>query len=502
MRFTILFLTLLLLTGCQNHPESGPPATSSPHAEHSDHAPTEDGHDDHNDPAPTEGDHDGHDDHDEHSEKEGFLELTPAQKEQLNVTTKPVVAVGGQSTGLRPGRIEADPDRRVLISSQVQGTLQNIYVQVGDTIDAGASVAVIASPEVTSLQTDYHEAEVEAELARKELANKNELFLVSDEIYQPMETAKLEVAEAKAQRDAAAAQLQSTVLKNERLETLLRDGIASKQQVEESRADRKALEARLVQAETALKIAEGHLKRERRVSQSQLNIKAETFPAEARLSRATEQMRHAKERLHQLGASPEAHSGLIVVSSPIAGTVVERVSSRGELVTPSEPIAVVVDFSTVWVWVDLQRSDLDLIDKGDPIELSLVERPDRTARGDVDYIAPQLDEKTQTLRARVVLADPPQGFQLGAFVNARVSNGSSDSAPAVPQQSVQFVEGQNVVYVREGEGYRRTPVTLGASVGDALVAVTGVKIGDQVVINGVEQLKSLDLSDKIGGHSH
>ena len=251
-----------------------------------------------------------------------------------------------------------------------------------------------------------------------------------------------------------------------------------------------------------MKLAEDHLKREQRVSKSQLNIKAETFPAEARLSRATEQMRHARERLQQLGASPEAHTGLVLVTSPIAGTVVERAASRGELITPGEPIAVVIDSSTVWVWVDLQRSDLDLIDKGDPIELSLVERPDRAARGYVDYIAPQLDEKTQTLRARVVLTDPPQGFRLGGFVNARVSNGSGDSAPAIPQQSVQFVEGQNVVYVREGEGYRRTPVTLGASVGDDLVTATGVKIGDLVVVNGVEQLKSLDLSDKIGGHSH
>ena len=99
----------------------------------------------------------------------------------------------------------------------------------------------MTSPEVTSLQTDYHEAEVEAELARKELANKNELFRVGDEIKRPLETARLELAEAKAQRDTAAANLQSAVLKNDRLETLLAEGIASKQQVEESRGRSSAI---------------------------------------------------------------------------------------------------------------------------------------------------------------------------------------------------------------------------------------------------------------------
>ena len=170
--------------------------------------------------------------------------------------------------------------------------------------------------------------------------------------------------------------------------------------------------------------------------------------------------------------------------------------------TPGEPVAVIVDSSRIWVWVDLQRSDLDVIDKGDPIELSLVEQPERTAGGYVDYISPQLDQETQTLKARVVLDNPPEGFHLGSFVNARVTNGSGATAPAVPEKSVQFVEGQTVVYVREGEGYRRTSVILGAPVGNGQVIANGVKAGSQVVVNGVEQLKSLDLSDKIGGHSH
>jgi hypothetical protein len=34
------------------------------------------------------------------------------------------------------------------------------------------------------------------------------------------------------------------------------------------------------------------------------------------------------------------------------------------------------------------------------------------------------------------------------------------------------------------------------------VVARGVKLGEQVVVNNVEQLKALDLSDTIGGHSH
>ncbi|MFA5508448.1 MAG: efflux RND transporter periplasmic adaptor subunit [Vulcanimicrobiota bacterium] len=483
MRVIVLIVLIFLSVGCQTTPESGSIATPSETTAH---------------------DHEDHEEHgeEEHSEEEGFITLTPAQKKELNITTRPVILALAQTTGLRPGRIEADPDQQVVISSQVSGILQKLFVQVGSRIKAGTTIAVIASPEVTSLQADYHEAEVEAELARKELANKMELFRVGDEFQQPLETTALEVAEAKAERDGAAARLKSAVLKNERLETLLSEGIASKQQVEESRALRETLEAELERAEAALEIAKRHQQREKRLYDSRLSIKAEALPAEARLARASEQMKHARERLEQLGANAQEHNGLVVLSSPIDGTVVERGASRGEAISPGEAVAKVVDSSKVWVWVDLQRSDLDFIDQGDPMELSLVKQPGQTARGYIDYISPQINQETQTLRARVVLTDPPQGFQLGSFVNARVSNGTGNSLPAVPQEAVQFVEGVTVVYIREQEGYKRTPVDLGASVGENLVVAHGVEVGDQVVVNSVEQLKALDLSDTIGGHSH
>ena len=284
---------------------------------------------------------------------------------------------------------------------------------------------------------------------------------------------------------------------------MLEEGIASRQQVEESRAQRRALEAELEQTEAAVEIARNHLKRETEVTDSRLRVKAETFPAEARLARAREAMRHARERLYQLGASPEGHDGTVLLYTPISGQVVERPLTRGELVSPGASVATVVDTSKVWVWIDLQRSDLEFIKVGSPISLSLVENPAVTQDGKLDYLAPQLEETTQTVRARVVLINPSQAFRLGSYVNAQVSEGTGISTPVVPQSAVQFVEGQTVIYRAEHDDeFVRTPVKLGAPVSETLVSVEGLKEGDRVVTKGAEQLKSLDLSDEIGGHSH
>ena len=325
---------------------------------------------------------------------------------------------------------------------------------------------------------------------------------MGDDIKRPLEAAKLEVAQANAQRDSAKAKLQSGTLKNERLETLLEEGIASRQQVEESRADKRALEADFEEAEFTLKIAKNHLERERRISDSRLNVKAETFPAEARLARARERMKHSRERLLQIGADPEDHTGLITLISPIAGTVVEAKASRGELVEGGESIVVVVDASKVWAWIDLQSSDLPLVEKGSPITLSLLEQSDKRVEAYLDYIAPELDKKSQTLRARAILADPPSGFHIGSYVNAHLESGGGEVKPVIPEKAVHVVEGLTVVYLQQGQAYRRTPVRLGESLDKGLVTVEGLQVGELVVVEGVEQVKSLDLKSKIGGHSH
>ena len=456
-------------------------------------------------PQPTEEHHheEEHDGHAEEGHEEGRIRLTEAQFKELGIQVEPVRRETGAGTGVRPGRVEEDPDKKAVVSAQISGTLMKVHARVGDEVRAGQVLATVLSPEVTGLQTEYHEAEVEADLATKELANKKKLMEVNDEIRQPVETASLELAAARSKRDSAQARLDQVMLKNERLEKLLEEGIASRQQVEESRAERKVLESQLEEAESALKIAQNHFERENRVSSGGLRVKAETFPAQARLARALEKMRHSKERLEQLGAKPTQHTGVVELQSPIGGVVVERKSSRGETVSPGDPIAVVVDISTVWVWVELRREDLDQAGQGDTVEVSLEKQPQASVKGVIDFISPRIDPESQTLRTRIILTDPPPQFRVGSFVNARVSSSSGTTVPAISPKAVQMVEGRTVVYVEDGEVFRRVGVTLGGEVTPDLVVVSqGLSVGDKVVVKGAEQLKAIDLAETIGGHSH
>lgn len=489
MKKTLAILLALSLTvlGCGG-PNSKTGASATPSASAHSH---DDGH------AHEKEDEHGHGD-DEHKEgEEGFVVLTQVQRKEIGLKVESPSS--NLATGAsRTGRVEADPDRSVVISPQVSGTIKHLPVIIGSQVRQGDIIAIVDSPEIAVLKGEYHNAEVEVDLAGKELANKEALFTLGDESRREVEEAALQLAESQARKEAVEARLTSARLTHERLATLREEGIASAQQVEQALAERKALEADLREATTAITIAKQHLEREKRVAGSQLRRKSETFPAEANLARSRENLKHIEERLLQLGADL-GDGGSVTLTSPINGQVIKRPVNRGQAVSSGVVVAELVDPSHVWVMVDLTRADLNTVKIGDPVTITLVNDGQAKASGEISYIDPQVEAESQTVRARVELREAGGKFRLGSFVNATLTGQSA--LPTIPKAALQDVEGQTVVYKVEGDGFRRTPVKIVAQGPDG-VSVSGLTQGSQVVVKGAADLKAMDLSSTIGGHSH
>ena len=490
MKLFILIVIALFTLGCGQGPTEikGPTNSPSPaaHSE-SDHAHEDEDHGTHKE--------EGHDEHEEG--EEGFVTPTKAQQQEIGIKVEGVVTANLVGA-VRTGRVEPDPDRSIMVSPQVSGTVRHLPILIGSQVRKGDVLAVIDSPEIAVLKGEYHNAQVEVDLAMKELRNKEALFKLGDESRREVEESKLQLAEANARHDAAKARLQSAKLAHERLAKLRQEGIASAQQVEEALAQRQALEADLREASTAISIAKQHLERESRIANSDLRRKAETFPADASLARARENQKHIEERLLQLGADL-GEGGTITLSSPIDGQVIKRPVNRGQMINVGEAIAELVDPTQVWVIVDLTKDDLALVSVGDETTVSLVGDAKVSARGTISYINPLVNSESQTVGARIELREPGGKFRVGSFINATLAGHTA--LPTLPKEAIQDVEGVTVVYRVDGDGFRRTPVEIVAQNAEK-VSLKGLPKGSQVVTKGATDLKSLDLAGSIGGHSH
>jgi cobalt-zinc-cadmium efflux system membrane fusion protein len=202
-----------------------------------------------------------------------------------------------------------------------------------------------------------------------------------------------------------------------------------------------------------------------------------------------------------LGLVEGAHDQVAryTLTAPIAGEVTRRRASVGRLVGTDEALFEVVDTSTMWAELDVPEADVSRVAVGQRVGLEVDGLPGRSFAGTLDYLAPEIDEHSRTLKSRVRLANPGRELRANMFAKARIAVPDAGPGVVVPLGAVQQARGAPVVFVRLAEDlYEARRVRLGAA-HDGLVEVAGrIAAGDSVVTEGSFLLKTETLKDSIG----
>ncbi|MBC3911524.1 efflux RND transporter periplasmic adaptor subunit [Undibacterium umbellatum] len=130
--------------------------------------------------------------------------------EYLNIAkiaVEPVLNGGLEAEILASGTVTAPPNSEAIIVARASGNLSRIHRQLGDTVRAGESLALVESMEATAMAADRTVANAKVALARKTFARESTLFQQGVTPRQEMEAAQsaLAVAESEAQRAATIA---------------------------------------------------------------------------------------------------------------------------------------------------------------------------------------------------------------------------------------------------------------------------------------------------------
>lgn len=267
--------------------------------------------------------------------------------------------------------------------------------------------------------------------------------------------------------------------------------------------------ATLDSARAAETLARRSLARERELFERKVSAQREVLEAEAALASAGATVRAAEARLAAKGFS--AASGnfepVVTVTSPIAGTVIERTAAADAPVGPDSVLFTIADLSSLWLTVRVSETSVEAIRKGQTVSVLVGGRPDRPVDGRVDYIAPIVAPDTRTVDVRVQVPNRSGALRPGTSASARFDlpdrpTSAGDARVLVPRTAVQELHQSNVVFVPSGEHrFKAQPVTLGSSFGDQVEVLSGVKAGDRIVIQGAFTLKAQALRGA-GGDPH
>ncbi|AHG91302.1 efflux transporter, RND family, MFP subunit [Gemmatirosa kalamazoonensis] len=218
---------------------------------------------------------------------------------------------------------------------------------------------------------------------------------------------------------------------------------------------------------------------------------AQTDAAAAAADRdaAIEQIKSLGVGADQIAALTAGHSAgplEAIIRAPIAGTVVEKLISPGQLLQAgSTQCFTIADLSTMWVMASVFAGDLGTVSVGEPVDVFTDASP-RPIVGKVDYVAALVDPASKAVAVRVLVPNVGRALRKDMFVRVAIHASRPQTGIVIPSSAVLRDENNlPFVFVAAKDGsFNRRQITLGSQIGDAYEVPSGLAAGDAIVTDG------------------
>ncbi len=192
-----------------------------------------------------------------------------------------------------------------------------------------------------------------------------------------------------------------------------------------------------------------------------------------------------------------------IITSPINGVAGKSNFREGALISPgpNNLLTNVDALDPIWVYfnisdnqrlkVEKQINEKTLVmpkDDNFDVEVILSDGSVFPSHGKVNFAAPTYDQRTGTLSLRAQFANPKNLLRPGQFLRVKVLGAMRPNSIYVPQKAL--LEGKSGMYVyvvRDGKAAIQN-VSVGDWYGDNWIITEGLKVGDQVIVDGVNKV--------------
>lgn len=186
------------------------------------------------------------------------------------------------------------------------------------------------------------------------------------------------------------------------------------------------------------------------------------------------------------------------VTAPVSGRLGLRQVDVGNIVHSSDANGVVVinQFQPIDVTYaipeDQVQSVLKQVHAGNTLLVSALDRAQKNVldTGKLRSLDNQIDPTTGTLKFKAEFANQASNLFPNQFVNVRMLVETQKNVTLLPSAAIQRgVKGTFVFVVNTDSTVNARPVTLGAIDGDNTAVLSGVNVGERVVLDGADKLK-------------
>ncbi len=189
-----------------------------------------------------------------------------------------------------------------------------------------------------------------------------------------------------------------------------------------------------------------------------------------------------------------------VLRAPFAGQLGLRQVDLGQYLSAGTAIVTLQSLTPIYVDFLLPQQAFERIKVGQAVAAKVDAYPGKTFAGEITAFNPRVDAATRNLQVRVTLANADHKLLPGMYATVDIDTDVPQRLVTLPQTAISYNPYGNLVYLVDDKGKdaagkplliaRQTFVTTGATRGDQVAVLKGVKEGDVVVTGGQMKLRN------------
>ncbi len=330
------------------------------------------------------------------------------------------------------------PDEKVTVSSEVEGSIKRILVDLGDRVTPGQLLAQV-NPEEFEIDIRQQQARLRQMLAQLGLKEGQDPRSIHSE----------DTPEVRAARSA----LEEAQQNYQRAADLFKLQIGTAQAVDQTGALLKTAQARLTLALESIE------QQRAQIEQSRVALEL------------------AQKKLKDTS-----------IYAPFAGSVSERLVSLGQFARAQTPLFVIVRTNPLRFRAEISERFAASVRTGQPAQLRVDGLPDRSFPGTISRISPSVSEQSRTLLVEALVRNEPELLRPGMFARASIQSGQMIRALMVPARAVLNFYGVTKVFcVTDGRAQDRT-VRLGDRFGERFEVLEGLRDQEVIAVSNLDKL--------------
>jgi membrane fusion protein, multidrug efflux system len=194
------------------------------------------------------------------------------------------------------------------------------------------------------------------------------------------------------------------------------------------------------------------------------------------------------------------------VTAPISGRVGRALVTEGAFVSASEMTELALVRQIDPVYIDFTQSNADVLklrraimagklskagDAETKVGLILEDGSPYEHDGKLLFADISVDETTGMVLMRAEFPNPEKMLLPGSFARIRIARAVNEKSVTVPQRAVSRKSdgAASVFVVGEGGKIERRAISVGAALGDKWVVTGGLKVGETVVVEGLQKVR-------------